>query len=48
MKSRKPAPLPLTEGVWRELLRKHAPRVRGVIVNGRPHIILTEAPRREA
>lgn len=43
MKPRRPAPQPLTAAVWRELVKRHAPRVRGVIVNGRPHIIFTEA-----
>ena len=41
-------PVPLTPAVWAELLRRHAPRVRGLIVNGQPHIIVMTAPRREA
>lgn len=46
---RRPAPpLPLTPAVWRELVRRSAPRVRGVIVDGRPHILVTTTPRREA
>lgn len=47
--TRRPAPpLPLTDAVWRELIRRHAPRVRGLIVNGKPHILITATPRRTA
>ncbi len=48
MKRRPTPPLPLTAGIWRELARNHGPRVRGLIVDGKPCIIITRTPRREA
>lgn len=61
-------PVPLTPAVWAELIRRHAPRVRGLILPnpgddpadghaprvrglilaGKPHVIITIPPRREA
>ncbi len=48
MTRRPTPPLPLTPAIWRELVRNHAPRVRGVIVDGKPHILITRTPRRAA
>lgn len=46
--TRRLAPLPLTAEVWRRLTRQQNPRVRGLILNGRPCILLSTAPRRAA
>jgi hypothetical protein len=46
--TRHPAPIPITPEVWARLTRPPAPRVRGVVIDGRPHIVITTTPRRTA
>ncbi len=48
MKPRHPAPLPLTPAIWQRLTQPTAPRVRGLILAGTPHIIISTPPRRDA
>jgi len=46
--TRHPAPIPITPEVWARLTQQTTPRVRGLVIDGRPHILITATPRRTA
>lgn len=46
MTGRTTHPIPITPEVWRRLTTGPAPRVRDLILDGRPHILITTSPRR--